>query len=100
LSVKISKTAIGIKFSVRVVPKSSKNQLLLMDEGIIKVKITAPPVEGKANECCIAYLASILGVTKSQVSISSGEKSKTKVFEVTGNPDTLSANLVKAIKKA
>lgn len=98
LSVKVSKTSTGIKFSIRVIPKSSVNSLSEMDEGIVKVKITAPPVEGKANVACIKYLADVLGVAKSSVNIVSGLKSKTKLIEVTGDSELLCDRLIRMLQ--
>lgn len=91
MSVNILKTDNGIKFSVHVVPKSSKNMLSLMEDGIIKLKIKAPPVDGKANKACEEFIADCLGVSKSQVKIVSGFQSKTKLVEVLGNPEYLTS---------
>ena len=60
-----------------------------MDEGVVKLKINAPPIDGKANMACIKFLSDIFNVSKSQISIVSGDKSKTKVIEVLGDPEIL-----------
>jgi uncharacterized protein (TIGR00251 family) len=99
LSVKITKTSNGIKFAIRVVPKSSKNVVSLTEDGTIKVKINAPPVDGKANEACIKFLAKLLEVPKSKVSITSGLKAKTKILEASGDPDTLTEKLLQSVQK-
>ncbi len=94
MSVKVTKTNSGIKFSIQVIPKSSKNFMSITEEGSIKLKIVTPPVEGKANETCIKYIAGILRVPKSRVQISSGTKSKLKIIEVQGDPDILHDMLI------
>ena len=94
----ISKTPDGIKFDIRVIPKSSRNELSLMEDGTIKVKINAPPVDGKANAACIKLFSGILNVSKSKIQIVTGLKSKTKQVEVTGNSDVLCKNLIDSLK--
>lgn len=93
MSVKITRVFNGIRFNIRVVPKSSKNILSIMDEGVVKLKIKAPPVDGKANEACVKFLAGVFNVSKSSITIVSGHKSKTKLIEVVGEPDVLIALL-------
>lgn len=50
----------------------------------LKIGLTAPPVEGKANEACIAFLAELLAVPRSSVTIAAGETSRNKVIRVNG----------------
>lgn len=69
---------------VHVNPRSSRNQITGWQDGILSVKLTAPPVEGSANKACIEFLADQLHVRKSQVALVSGEKSRDKVFEISG----------------
>ncbi|MEW5822420.1 MAG: DUF167 domain-containing protein [Cyanobacteriota bacterium] len=99
MSAKITKTLKGIKFSIRVVPKSSKNQLSLNEDGTIKLKINAPPVDGKANDACIKFLSNILEVNKSDISITSGLKSKTKILEVLGDSNVLYDKILTSLEK-
>ncbi len=95
---KVSKTAEGIKFAVRVIPKSSKNMLSLMEDGTIKLKINAPPVDGKANAACIKLLSDVLDLAKSKVKIVSGLKSKTKQVEAIGDADLLYKKLIDSLQ--
>lgn len=67
---------------VRVNPRSSRNQVTGWNDGILGVKITAPPVDGAANKECIEYVADLLGVKKSQVSIISGQTSRDKALRI------------------
>lgn len=69
---------------VHVNPRSSRNQLTGWQDGILSIKLTAPPVEGAANKAVAEFLADRIGVRKSQVSLIAGEKSRDKVFEITG----------------
>lgn len=98
MPVKVIKTNNGIKFSICVVPKSSKNLLSVMEDGIIKLKINASPIEGKANEACVKYIADILGIAKSKVKIISGFKSKTKLIEIDGDSEVLYNRIIEIIK--
>jgi uncharacterized protein (TIGR00251 family) len=81
---KITDAQQGAAFAVRVVPRASKNEIAGQVGDAIKVRLTAPPVEGKANEALIAFLAQELGVRKSQVEIVAGETSRNKVICVLG----------------
>lgn len=70
--------------SVRVQPRASKNEVRPQADGSFKVRLTAPPVDGAANEALIRFLADALGVAKSAVEIVSGQTSRDKVVRVTG----------------
>lgn len=74
----------GITFSVRVVPRSSRNQIVGVEGGALKIKLTAPPVEGAANAALIEIIAEWLGVRRSAVSIISGDKARNKIVRVNG----------------
>jgi hypothetical protein len=69
---------------VKIIPRSSKNQVAGYDRGCYKIKIAAPPVDGQANQGLIAFLAKKLGIAKSRVKIVSGEKSKQKKIKIDG----------------
>ena len=69
----------GWVFKVQVQPRSSRNQLVGLQGDALKVKLTAPPVEGRANQACIEVLAEALGVPKSSLRIISGETSRRKL---------------------
>jgi uncharacterized protein (TIGR00251 family) len=80
----IRETSEGVSFQVRVIPGASKNEVAGIQDGALKVKLTAPPVEGKANRACVEFLAGLLGVRRSALAITSGEKSRKKTVSVTG----------------
>ncbi|MHB8173347.1 MAG: DUF167 domain-containing protein, partial [Nitrospirota bacterium] len=58
----------GITFQVRVLPRSSRNHVAGVSEGVLKIKLTAPPVEGAANGMLIAFLSEKLKIPKSKIS--------------------------------
>jgi uncharacterized protein (TIGR00251 family) len=66
----------------KIVPGSSKNKIVGVYNDALKIAITAPPVEGKANKKCIAYLAKCFDVAKSKVEIISGKNSKNKLIKI------------------
>ena len=74
----------GIIFNVRVIPRSSRSEIVGEHEGAMKVRLSSPPVEGAANSELIKLLAKKLGVSRSAVTIVSGETSRTKRLRVTG----------------
>ena len=80
----IKETAGGVTFQVRVIPGASKNEVAGIQDGALKVRLTAPPVEGKANRACVEFLAGLLGLRRSALAITSGEKSRKKTVSVTG----------------
>lgn len=74
----------GVMLIVRVLPRASRNQVVGVEQGAIKIKLTAPPVEGAANAALIEFVAGWLGVRKSAISIASGEKARHKRVQVVG----------------
>ena len=81
---KITEAEGGVTFAVRVVPRASRNEIVGVHGDALKVRLTAPPVEGRANEALIAFLAKRLGVRKSQVEIVAGATSRRKMIRVMG----------------
>ena len=80
----ISESGAGVTFAVRVIPRASRNEIAGVQGGALKVRLTAPPVEGAANAALIEFLAQRLGVRKRAVSIAGGEKSRAKIVRVEG----------------
>jgi uncharacterized protein (TIGR00251 family) len=74
--------------TIRVVPGSSVNKIVASEEGALRVKLTAPAVEGRANEALIAFLAKRLRVPKGKVTIVSGPFSRVKRVRVEGVSET------------
>ncbi|MEJ2725511.1 MAG: DUF167 domain-containing protein [Deltaproteobacteria bacterium] len=69
---------------IKLIPKSSKNQILGKEGPAYRVKVTAPPVEGLANEALIELLAKTLKVPKKDLKILSGQRSRLKLVGVRG----------------
>jgi uncharacterized protein len=85
MQIPFRKTKNGIAIEVKVEPRSSKRQIAGVMEGtVLKVKLTAPPVDGSANEQLVELLAEVTGVKKSWIRVVRGLSSKRKVVEITG----------------
>ena len=86
---KIEKLLDGIRFQVKVQPKSSKNEVVGKQGSFLKVKLTAAPVRRKANEQLIKILAEGLEVKKRDIEIVRGEMSPVKVVKIRGTAQFL-----------
>ena len=74
----------GVTFAVKVHPRAKKNAITGEVGDALKVALTAPPVDGKANEACVEFFAKLLKVPRSSVTIASGQTSRNKVIRVVG----------------
>jgi len=74
----------AVTFAVRVHPRAKKNAITGEMGDALKVALTAPPVEGRANDAVIEFLAEVLRVAKGSVSIAAGQSSRNKVIRVIG----------------
>ncbi|MGA9347674.1 MAG: DUF167 domain-containing protein [Anaerolineae bacterium] len=81
---KITEVKGGVVFAVRVVPRASRNEIVGFHGDALKVRLAAPPVEGRANEALIAFLAHRLGVRRRQVEIMAGATARRKMIHVIG----------------
>ena len=81
---KISSAEGGAAFPVRVVPRASKNAISGRHGDAVKIRLTAPPVEGAANQALVDFLAQALAVRKNQIEILSGHASRDKIVCVVG----------------
>ncbi len=73
----------GSALAVRVTPRASRNELVgMLDDGTIKVRLAAPPVDNEANRALIEFLADILGVPKSRLDIVAGVTGRDKLIAV------------------
>jgi uncharacterized protein (TIGR00251 family) len=70
-----------VKLDVHVQPKASRNAIVGMVNGALKVALTAPPVDGAANEALIEFLAEAWGLKRRQIRVVAGERSRHKVIE-------------------
>ncbi len=74
----------GVSFAVKVHPRAKKNAITGEVGDALKLSLTTPPVEGRANEACIEFFAKLLKVPRSSVTIASGLASRNKVLRVAG----------------
>jgi uncharacterized protein len=80
----IQDTPAGASFAVKVHPRARKNAITGEIGDALKVSLTAPPIEGRANEACIEFFANVLKVPRSSISIAAGQNSRNKVIRVSG----------------
>ena len=92
MAVNLEKSVIKIK----LIPRASRNEIVgIMDDGTIKIKITAPPVEGQANQAVIKYLADILKISAINIEIISGKTSHNKLISIIGIKQEIVSKLFK-----
>lgn len=84
MGIQISPAEDGIRLEVRVQPRSSRNQIVGEQEGCLKVNLTAPPVEGEANQALIDFLARLLDIPRKNVVLVKGDTSRHKIIEIRG----------------
>jgi uncharacterized protein len=82
--VAIQNSPSGATFAVKVHPRAKKNAITGELGDALKLALTAPPVDGKANEACIEFFAKLLNLPRSSVTIASGQTSRNKVIRVAG----------------
>jgi uncharacterized protein len=71
--------------SIRVTPRAKRNEIAgVMEDGTVKVRLTAPPVEGKANEALLQFLAEVLDVSHTRLAILAGATGRNKRVQVEG----------------
>ena len=80
----VHESAKGTSFAVRVQPRARKNAITGIVGDALKLALTAPPVEGRANEAVIEFLAEVFQIPRSSVTIASGETSRNKVVRIAG----------------
>ena len=73
-----------VTLSIRVTPRAKRNTVTKMKDGSVKVYVTAPPEDGRANEAVVETIAEWLGVKRRQVTIVSGATSRNKLVRLTG----------------
>lgn len=81
---RVQPTAGGVRVTVRVQPRASRNEVAGVLGDALKVRLTAPPVEGAANEALVEFLAATFGIPPRAVTIVAGTSSRTKIVELAG----------------
>ena len=80
----INDSAQGATFAIKVHPRAKKDAITGEVGDALKVSLTSPPVDGRANQACIDFFAKLLKVSRSSVTIAAGESSRNKVIRVSG----------------
>ena len=86
----------SVLLSLYIQPKAAKNKICGLHGEELKLAITAPPVDGKANKMVTSYLAKLFGVTKSSVTIKSGQQSRHKQCVIEGVAKETAQNILQA----
>ena len=86
--------------AVRVQPRSRCNALAGLRDGVVIVRVTAPPLDGRANDAVCALLAAALGVRRSSLTILRGERARDKVISFDGlDQSTVEAAIATALRQ-
>lgn len=96
----IRETDTTIDLRIFAQPKSSRNAFAGAHGDALKVRITAPPVDGAANRMCVAFISKTFGISKSCVQVISGESSRTKVIRLTLDTTELKTRITDLIQSA
>jgi len=80
----VSLSGKGAEISLRVYPNAARNEISGLAEGVLRVRVAAPPFKGRANRELIAFLGQKLGVGKGRLTIIRGQTSRNKVITVEG----------------
>ena len=92
---------IGAAITVRITPRTSRNEIHdVLDDGTVKIRLTAPPVEGKANKELIKFLSSVLDVPSSSLKILAGQTGHDKLISVVGlSSEQVQQKILKHLEK-
>ena len=74
----------GLEIALHVVPRARRTELDGRRGDALKVRVAAPPVEGAANRAVVAFFAELLGLSRSRLSLASGDRSRSKVLRIEG----------------
>ena len=94
----IKETSNGLLIRIKIVPNSSKNDLIIEDE-FIKVKVTAQPIENKANKALVEFLSKRFKVPKTSIEIVKGDTSKEKTLLFTIKDEEKKQNIISELTK-
>jgi hypothetical protein len=82
--VPIQQTSSGVTFAVKVHPRAKTNAITGELGDSLKLALTAPPIDGRANQACIEFFANLLNLPRSSITIASGETSRRKIVRIAG----------------
>jgi len=80
----LHETAQGVSFAVKIHPRARKNAITGTVGDALKLTLTAPPVEGRANQAAIEFFAKLFEIRRSSITITSGETGRNKVLRISG----------------
>ena len=97
--VPVKETSEGVTFTVKVHPRARKNAVTGVMGDALKLAVTAPPVEGRANEAVIEFFADLFEISRASVTITSGATGRRKVVRVSGlSKQAIEQKLAKNLK--
>lgn len=82
--IRIQQSGNSVTFTIKVHPKARRERISGVLGDMLKLEITAPPLEGKANDACVTFFSDFLKVPRSSVTIASGAASRLKVVRISG----------------
>jgi uncharacterized protein (TIGR00251 family) len=74
----------GVVFGVWVQPKAARDELVGVRDGDLWLRVTAPPIDGKANDACVRYLTDALGLPRGSLAMMGGQRARSKLIQVSG----------------
>ena len=80
----MNETADGLEVRIKAVPRASKDEIQGLHDGALKIRLTTPPVDGKANQALIKFLSKQLNISKAQIELTQGETSRSKILRISG----------------
>ena len=86
--------------TIRVIPRAKKSEISqVLADGTIKIRLTAPPVEGKANQALVRFLADVFDISPSNIEIISGKKGRKKVVLIEGINEKTARSMIEEQNK-
>jgi len=91
----MNETEHGTELFVRVVPRAAKNEIKGVHDGALKIRITTPPIDGKANKALIEFLSKTLNCPKAEIELVRGETARRKTICIRGlTPKDIQARII------
>jgi len=84
MSLEVETRGAGVRFRVKVQARARREEVVGVQSGVLRLRVTAPPVEGRANQAVVRLLAQHLRLPKSSIKITAGERAPIKLVEVAG----------------
>jgi uncharacterized protein (TIGR00251 family) len=86
------------RITIQLIPNAKQNAIVGYESGAWKIRITAPPIEGRANEALIDFLSDILDLPKSGIEIMKGRASRKKILEIQANSSEIEEAFTKCVQ--